>query len=559
MKLIYTFQTTTPLEKVLSASESKESRDVPQKAPRLGLSQQQPRWWCVARTSQKGPRKAEMPELPEVDAARLLIARHCMGKRITQVLPLESGGGPRTGKFDEIVLGGKGGTAATPASFAAALTGRTLLSSERRGKIQFWRLSAPAAGAGGGSSSSSSSSSSSAAAGSLALTTHFGMTGAWALHGQPGAKLKRYSVDASVWPPRFTKVEIAFDDGTRLALCDPRRLARMTLVADPLADAPIGELGPDALLALPPLRDFAAMLARRAVAIKALLLDQHVIAGIGNWIADEVLYQARVHPESAASALDAADVQRLREAIVSVLAFAIKVEADNEKFPRDWLFHYRWGKGQGKSVDCAGHAIEFVTVGGRTSAVVKAVQGSPKRGAVGTVAGGAGAGSETDFAREEEGDEEEGGRAAAAPKKAALKARKASAAPAAAAAEAPAAAVASAPAEGAAPMPRKAAGKARKAAAPAAASADTPAPAAAVAFAPTDGAAPKPRKVAGKAAAPAAAAAAAPKAEEAAAPKAEEAAAPMPRRAAAKRKAEAAPEPAAAAAAAAPRGKQRLA
>jgi hypothetical protein len=91
----------------------------------------------------------------------------------------------------------------------------------------------------------------------------------WAVKGTTGAKLQRYSVDASTWPPRFTKVEFEFEDGTRLALSDPRRLARMHLVADPLADAPISELGPDAHLAMPPLAEFAALLARRTPPIKA--------------------------------------------------------------------------------------------------------------------------------------------------------------------------------------------------------------------------------------------------------------------------------------------------
>ena len=98
---------------------------------------------------------------------------------------------------------------------------------------------------------------------------------------------------------------------------------------------------------------------------RRLLLDQSFLAGIGNWIADEVLYQARVHPESSASALDAEAVRRLHKAIVDVLALAVKVEADHTKFPSDWLFHFRWGKGKGKSVDAAGNAIEFVTVRAR--------------------------------------------------------------------------------------------------------------------------------------------------------------------------------------------------
>ena len=91
----------------------------------------------------------------------------------------------------------------------------------------------------------------------------------WAVKDKTGAKLQRYSVDASTWPPRFTKIEFEFEDGTRLALSDPRRLARMHIVADPLADAPIGELGPDAYLAMPPLAEFAALLAKRTPPIKA--------------------------------------------------------------------------------------------------------------------------------------------------------------------------------------------------------------------------------------------------------------------------------------------------
>ena len=84
----------------------------------------------------------------------------------------------------------------------------------------------------------------------------------WAVKDKTGAKLQRYSVDASTWPPRFTKIEFEFEDGTR-------RLARMHIVADPLADAPIGELGPDAYLAMPPLAEFAALLAKRTPPIKA--------------------------------------------------------------------------------------------------------------------------------------------------------------------------------------------------------------------------------------------------------------------------------------------------
>ena len=108
----------------------------------------------------------------------------------------------------------------------------------------------------------------------------------FSFQGQAGEKMKRYSVDtASQWPPRFTKVEVVFSNGARLAFTDPRRLGRVRLPASPEAAAE--GMGPDALLALPPLPAFAELL-RRAVPLKALLLDQAVLAGIGNYLADEM-------------------------------------------------------------------------------------------------------------------------------------------------------------------------------------------------------------------------------------------------------------------------------
>lgn len=208
-----------------------------------------------------------MPELPEVEAASRLVASACLNKKVVDVIGTEQGGGPRDGLFDEIVCcdvrDGRG--------LAAALVGRTLLACLRKGKQMFWTLSGgPAA---------------------LSPLWHFGMTGCFSVKppggaGYSGAKYRSLSVDAaSQWPPKFTKAELVFDDGTRLALTDPRRLARIRLVAgDPRASPPLSLLGPDAHLALPPLPAFAALLAPRAVPIKALLLDQSVLAGLGNYL-----------------------------------------------------------------------------------------------------------------------------------------------------------------------------------------------------------------------------------------------------------------------------------
>jgi formamidopyrimidine-DNA glycosylase len=60
-------------------------------------------------------------------------------------------------------------------------------------------------------------------------------------------------------------------------------------------------------------------------------------------------------------------------------ADSVKVEAESDKFPKNWLFHYRWGKGKEGQKDAHGHSIKFETVGGRTSAVVTAIQGVAKK------------------------------------------------------------------------------------------------------------------------------------------------------------------------------------
>ena len=88
----------------------------------------------------------------------------------------------------------------------------------------------------------------------------------------------------------------------------------------------------------------------RSAVIKALLLDQTFAAGVGNWIADEVLYQARIDPRRRANALSAAEARRLRVKLKRIIETAVLVDADKSRFPRDWLFHQRWGRKRGATI-----------------------------------------------------------------------------------------------------------------------------------------------------------------------------------------------------------------
>src|SRR5207249_1647043 len=116
---------------------------------------------------------------------------------------------------------------------------------------------------------------------------------------------------------------------------------------DPRAEPPISELGFDALWGLPPPARFAELLAERSAPIKAVLLDQSFAAGVGNWIADEVLYQARIAPSRRTRTLSRDEAARLRKALRSVLAVAVAAKADGDRFPRTWLFHHRWDRNAG--------------------------------------------------------------------------------------------------------------------------------------------------------------------------------------------------------------------
>jgi len=179
-------------------------------------------------------------------------------------------------------------------------------------------------------------------------------------------------VQTKAWPPRFTKIHLVIDTGAELAMTNKRRLGRIRLRDDPARELPISRLGFDPLLDLPSPQRFVDALHSRSTTIKALLLDQTFAAGVGNWIADEVLYQARIDPRRRANALSVAEAKRLRTKLKRIIETAVLVDADKSLFPRDWLFHRRWGRKRGTTI--RGKPIEFLTIGGRTTAWVPAVQ-----------------------------------------------------------------------------------------------------------------------------------------------------------------------------------------
>jgi formamidopyrimidine-DNA glycosylase len=276
-----------------------------------------------------------MPELPEVETVCRVIRRALQGERITQVEVAR----------DALVFGG-----ASPKAIEKALLGRTLEAVGRRGKF-FWLMLD-----GGGPT----------------LFAHLGMSGWVREVGFEGTRLHGHGkapFDDEHGRPRFLKLGIAAGSGCGIVLTDPRRLGRVWLGSAPEREPRVKRLGPDAFDDLPSSNELLALFARRKIPIKAVLLDQGALAGIGNWIADEVLYQSRIAPNRSAASLSAVEVAGLRRAIVSVLARAVKVGADHKHFPKSWLFEHRWGGSRGAQ-RIAGQLIVREEIGGRTTAWV---------------------------------------------------------------------------------------------------------------------------------------------------------------------------------------------
>ncbi len=282
-----------------------------------------------------------MPELAEVETVCRLMRDVLVGKRITRVEVVP----------DSLVF------QSSRQNIEDALARRTVKSVGRRGKTFWIELAGPGP----------------------TVYGHLGMSGWIRAVGRAARESTRLQahgdapLDDETGRPRFLKLLLEVPGGRAIAFTDPRRLGRIWLGPTPDEERRVLRLGRDAYDDLPSVKDLAALFSRRKIAIKAVLLDQGVLAGLGNWLADEVLYHARIAPQRLAPSLDARELSALRRAIRTVVGHAVKVGADHERFPRSWLFEHRWGGSRG-SQQINGHAIRRDEVGGRTTAWVPAVQ-----------------------------------------------------------------------------------------------------------------------------------------------------------------------------------------
>ncbi|HEU5416656.1 MAG TPA: DNA-formamidopyrimidine glycosylase family protein [Streptosporangiaceae bacterium] len=232
-----------------------------------------------------------MPELPEVENARRLIAEHALGRRIADV-----------DDSDTYVL-----RPHAPGELKSALAGRSLTAAHRRGKTMWVETS----GVSDGPAASTD-------AAGPEVGIHLGMSGRLVVTGPDGTVIEAgdpYRYGGRGRNPAWSRFTLTFTDGGSLVLLDPRRLGRVWL------NPGIGDLGPDATQVS--FDEFRALITKGTIAVKARLLDQSKIAGIGNLLADEILWQARVSPLTPAGQLTAPRVRRLYEATTAVVAAAI--------------------------------------------------------------------------------------------------------------------------------------------------------------------------------------------------------------------------------------------
>ena len=152
------------------------------------------------------------------------------------------------------------------------------------------------------------------AAGPVGVWSHLGMTGKWLCGPAAGT------------PPRFARVSLALDDDRALHYCDMRLFGRFQVLAGGKFSAvpELAALGPD------PLNDgidavaLHGRLQRLTVPIKVALLDQSLLAGVGNIQANEALFRARLDPRRPARTLTLAEVRRLRRGILASIQFTLK-------------------------------------------------------------------------------------------------------------------------------------------------------------------------------------------------------------------------------------------
>ena len=250
-----------------------------------------------------------MPELPEIESFKDYFQSKASKKTVTKVEV-----------NDEVVLEG------SARSFQMRMKDQTLGSGSRYGKYLFVELSRDES-----------------------LMFHFGMTG----------KFKYFGEDEE--EPKYSRIIFNLDDGGKIAFVCRRKLGRVALVDSKEDFIKEHELGPDAISLK--WEEFQEAMNGRSGMVKSILMNQQIIAGIGNVYSDEILFQADIAPKTGVDKLDDKELKKIFDKIKSVLPEVIK-NRDKEKYPEGYLHDFR--KEGEKCPKCGGEIVK-ATVGGRSA------------------------------------------------------------------------------------------------------------------------------------------------------------------------------------------------
>jgi formamidopyrimidine-DNA glycosylase len=290
-----------------------------------------------------------MPELPEVETVARGLRQTILGRRILSV---------RLGKTDFID---------DPAALEQHLPGRRIDAVERYGKFMLLRLS----GMSGDPTNAENADVDAATHAMPSLLVHLGMTGQLA----PAPAAQPHQKHTHVW--------MTLDDGRELRYTDPRRFGRMAYIAAASLADELTAFGADPLEVST--EEFAARIRSRRARIKALLLDQRVLRGVGNIYADESLWRAKIHPARLGMQLNASQLDTLRKALQEILRKAIAkrgssisdfLDADGE--PGEYQRHHRAYGREGKRCYRCKMSIRRTIVAGRSSYFCPKCQHPPR-------------------------------------------------------------------------------------------------------------------------------------------------------------------------------------
>jgi formamidopyrimidine-DNA glycosylase len=295
-----------------------------------------------------------MPELPEVETVARGLRQSILGRRILSVT---------LGKTDFID---------DPVALEQHLPGRQIAAVERYGKFMLLRLMPPAGPGGSGSASIGATNGDDAPA---SLLVHLGMTGHIAPH------------PASQPCEKHTHACFLLDDGRELRYTDARRFGRMAYLEGVALQEELHGFGADPLAVSA--EEFAARIRTRRARIKALLLDQGVLRGVGNIYADESLWRAKIHPARLGARLTQKQAEALHHALRVILEKAIAMRGssisdflDAEGEPGEYQRRHRAYGREGKRCYRCGKRIRRAIVAGRSSYFCPRCQPAPRGSAL---------------------------------------------------------------------------------------------------------------------------------------------------------------------------------